>query len=268
MNVVILDLDRIDDTDRMRPVDMAYAQILAESINEVGQLTPIDVAPARGNGRHKLAAGAHRMAAMRILGRTTIEAIIRDGSDNDALLREIDENLCRHDLNELDRAIFLGKRKEVYDRLHPQAKFKNSDKNQGVAQDANVLRFTLETAQTLKTSERLIQKLVHRYKHLDPSVRARLQGTWLATKGSELDAIARLDADDQVKIVDYMLREHDPQPTVHAAKIELRGITQRPRLAAERQLEKLKSLWERTDPEAAQMFRDWLKRPESRKGGR
>ena len=267
MNIVTLDLDKVDDSNRLRPVDPAYVSVLAESIAENGQMTPVEVRPAGKNGTFKMVAGAHRLAALRKLGRKTVEAAIFEGSDNEADLREIDENLCRHDLNELDRAIFLGKRKEAYERLHPQEKYTKNKQNQSVASDATILRFTLEAARLTKQSERNIQKLVHRYNHLDPIVRNRLRGTFLASMGSELDALARLSPDEQMKVVEMLLREDDPQPNVAAAKIVVRGIRKAPRSTADEQCSKLIALWKRTSPEGRKQFRDFLQTPASRKSG-
>jgi ParB family chromosome partitioning protein len=267
MNIVTLDLDTIDDSKRLRPVDPIYVSILAESIDENGQMTPIEVRPAGKNGMYRLIAGAHRVAAIRQLEQKTVAATIFEGSDNEADLREIDENLCRHDLNDLDRAIFLGKRKEAYDRLHPQAKFGKDEGNQDVAKMATVLRFTLETARNLKLAERTIQRLVHRYEHLEPTVRDRLRGTWLASMGSELDALARLNPEEQVKVVEMLLREADPQPNVAAAKIAVRGIRMKPRTTADEECSKLIALWKRTGREGRAAFREFLTKPESRKAG-
>lgn len=267
MNIVTLDLDKIDDSKRLRPVDPVYVSIMAESIEENGQLTPIEVRPPGKNGMHRLVIGAHRVGAMRQLGRKTIDAVIFEGSDNEADLREIDENLCRHDLNDLDRAIFLGKRKEAYERLHPRSMLEKSMGNQGVAKMATVLRFTLDAARTMKTAERTIQRLVHRYENLEPGVRDRLKGTWLASAGSELDALARLSHVEQVKVVEMLLREVDPQPNVAAAKIVVRGIRAKPRTTADEECSKLIALWKRTGPKGRDAFREFLTKPASRKAG-
>jgi ParB family chromosome partitioning protein len=267
MNIVKLDLNTIDDSDRLRPVDPIYVSILAESIAESGQMTPIEVGKPGKNGMHKLIVGAHRVAAMRQLEAKTIEGVIFEGSENEASLREIDENLCRHDLNELDRAIFLGKRKEAYERLHPQAKFGKGEGKQNVAETATILRFTLEAARLTKTSERTIQNLVHRYKNLEPSVRDRLRGTWMARMGSELDALARLKDKEQIEAVEMLLREEDPQPNVAAAKLAIRGLRKQPPSTGNEQCSKLIALWKKTGADGKRLFREFLTTPASRKTG-
>ncbi|HQU16666.1 MAG TPA: ParB N-terminal domain-containing protein [Gammaproteobacteria bacterium] len=267
MNILTLDLDMIDDTDRLRPVDPAWARVIAASIEEQGQITPIDVAVADRDGRHKLIAGAHRMQAVRILGRRTIQAIVSDVSAEQAQLREIDENLARADLNDLDRAIFLGRRKEIYEALHPVTKHGKSSKKDKVANSATILRFTLDTARLTKQSERTIQQLVHRYKHLAPSVRERLRGTWLAQVGTELDAIARLTHAEQETVVDMLLREQDPQPTVAIATRMARGIPLKPTDATDVELKRLMGAWAKAGAKARAQFRAFIA-TEGKKGGK
>jgi ParB family chromosome partitioning protein len=265
MNIVNIAIDKIDDADRLRPVDPNWVEVIKESIAAEGQLQPIEVAPASG-GMYRLISGAHRVAAMRLLGRETIAGVFFEGSEDQERLREIDENLCRADLNDLDRAIFLGERKRIYERLHPTTKHGKGRRKLKVADSATILRFTLQTAQLLKRSERTIQKLVSRYENITPEVRDRLRGTWLANVGTELDEIAKLPPAEQVKVVDMLLREIDPQPSVLMALRMVRGVTVRPETTADQQLSKLMSAWRKnTNREARKQFRAFLASPESNK---
>jgi ParB family chromosome partitioning protein len=266
MNIVTLDLDKIDDSDRLRPVDEAWAKVIAASIEEQGQLSPIEVEEPDENGIHKLIIGAHRTWAMRHIGRRTIQAIVSPYTGAEARLREIDENLARADLNDLDRAIFLGERKRAYEELHPSTKHKKGKGKQQVANLATILRFTLETARLTKESERTIQRLVRRYENIDPAVRERLRGTWLAQIGTELDALSRLSAPEQTRVVEMLLREEEPQPNVATALRMVRGITVRPEDATDKQLAALMTAWNKAGKPARQQFRDFLAKPASRRG--
>lgn len=267
MNILTIDIDHIDTTNRLRPVDPVYARVLAESMDQNGQMTPIEVLSI-DDEMYKLISGAHRIAAMQLRGKTQIVAMLFEGTQDEADLREIDENLCRAELNELDRAIFLGERKKIYERLHPSTRHGKSSKKDRVAADATILRFTLEAARLTKQSERTIQQLVSRYENLSPAVRARLRGTWLASMGVELDALAKLAPVEQEKVVDMLLREEDPQPNVVTALRMVRGVTLRPETTANEQLTKLMSAWRKnTNKEARKRFREFLATPDSNKAG-
>ena len=82
---------------RMRPLGDITA--LVESIREVGLLNPILITKDR-----RLISGLHRLAAFKALGRTRIPCILLNVSQQEAQLREIDENLARNDLTLLERA--------------------------------------------------------------------------------------------------------------------------------------------------------------------
>jgi ParB family chromosome partitioning protein len=101
---------------------------LVESIREVGLLTPITVTPDR-----RLVSGLHRLAAFKVLGRCTIPAVVRALGRDEAQLCEIDENLARNDLTLLERAEHLSRRKEIYERLHPETRKGGDRGNQHTA---------------------------------------------------------------------------------------------------------------------------------------
>src|SRR5262245_26967758 len=108
--------------DRMRRLRPDTVDELAESISaRPGQLQPIGVRP-RGDGRLVLVFGRHRLEAVRKLGRETIRAAVLEGIGADAAqLVEIDENLIRADLSPIERDLHIARRKEIYEREHPNA---------------------------------------------------------------------------------------------------------------------------------------------------
>ena len=70
-----------------------------------------------------LVAGAHRIAAARLLGWTQIEAFeVKDLPEDEFIFLEIDENFCRAELDSLDRSRFMAKRKQIYQRLYPETR--------------------------------------------------------------------------------------------------------------------------------------------------
>jgi ParB family transcriptional regulator, chromosome partitioning protein len=82
---------------------------LAASISANGVVQPVLVRPL-ANGRFQLIAGERRWRASRIAGKTTIPAILRQVSDEQAMEITIVENLQRADLNPMEQA-------RAFDRL-------------------------------------------------------------------------------------------------------------------------------------------------------
>ena len=122
MNIAAIPLDQIDLGDRLRAIDEEYAQLIAASMAEDGQRTPVEVRAPDEAGRYRLIAGGHRVRAAQIAGLTEMQAVVLKVSELDAQRLEIEENLCRHELTELDRSTFLARWKEVYEALNEAAK--------------------------------------------------------------------------------------------------------------------------------------------------
>jgi ParB family chromosome partitioning protein len=76
---------------------------LAASITANGVVQPILVRPLP-NGRFQLIAGERRWRASQVAGKTTIPAILREVSDEQAMEITIVENLQRADLNPIEQA--------------------------------------------------------------------------------------------------------------------------------------------------------------------
>ena len=118
MQICTIPLTSILVEDRLRSVDAERAAQIALSFREAGQITPIEVTPEGADGLHRLIAGAHRVEAARLAGMDVIQAVIFEGSDDAGRLREIDENLYRRELSDLDRAAFLAERLVIDVRVH------------------------------------------------------------------------------------------------------------------------------------------------------
>jgi uncharacterized ParB-like nuclease family protein len=123
-------IDKIVVGTRLRGLRPDRLAALAESIATIGLRQPITVRvvywtdestrkPAEG---YEVVAGLHRLEACRSLGHTEIEAEICTLADGQRQLWEIDENLCRVELTELERGEHLTKRKEIYEWLRPGTK--------------------------------------------------------------------------------------------------------------------------------------------------
>jgi hypothetical protein len=180
---------------------------LAESIAAQGLLHPITLSKCASDGAHVLVAGRHRLEAVRKLGRETIAAVVLVGLDADqAQLAEIDENLIHAVLTPAERSAHQVKRKEIYERLHPetkagaaQAKGMNAAQGRGRQNGDDVDRYTANVSKKTGKSERSIQREAARGAAI-PDV-AALASTSL-DKGDELDALARLPADEQHELAE------------------------------------------------------------------
>jgi len=75
---------------------------LGESIRSLGQLSPIVVRPEGGG--YRIVAGERRWRAMQAAGFTTIQAVVRDLPEGDALALQAAENLARCDVRPCEEA--------------------------------------------------------------------------------------------------------------------------------------------------------------------
>jgi ParB family transcriptional regulator, chromosome partitioning protein len=88
--------------------DAEALQDLAESIRASGVVQPIVVRPGT-EGRYLLILGERRCRASKLAGKTTIPAIVRKVSDQQAAEMTVVENLQRQDLNCMEQAAAFGK---------------------------------------------------------------------------------------------------------------------------------------------------------------
>ena len=105
----IIEVDKIVIRKRHRKVDSKKVEQLAKSIDQSGLINPIIIAG------DVLVAGAHRLAAFKLLGRDVITfANMGNIEDSDTCeLIEIDENLFRNELSESERSEHLARRIEL-----------------------------------------------------------------------------------------------------------------------------------------------------------
>ena len=109
--IVALNLDQIAENpyQTRRDFNDGPLQELAESIKANGVVQPVVVRPG-ADGRYILILGERRCRASKLAGKTTVPAIVRRVSDEQAAEMTIVENLQRQDLNCLEQA-------EAYARL-------------------------------------------------------------------------------------------------------------------------------------------------------
>lgn len=213
-DVQLLPVSAVHVADRLRPVDEAYVDYIARSLDEQGLNEPIVVRPNGKPGRWKLVAGAHRLAAAARLGWKEIPAVVRQdlANDDEARLVEIAENLVRRELNALDRAIFLREWRETMCRLHPELR-QGGDHSSAEFQwkrQNGTLSLWSDIAPRVGLSTRTIQRACSLADRLDPKTVERLQGTEWADKRLQLNDIASLPAKEQLKAAEALIANGPP----------------------------------------------------------
>lgn len=183
----------IDVKDRLRAVNADKVKQLAESISAVGLLNPVSVIYSDDGATCTLVAGAHRLAAAKLLGWESIDTTEIVGSELIAQLAEIDENLCRSELTPTQEAEHLARRKEVWEameaksvsgQVYPKLSARGRD-NEGRPEG-----FASSTADVTGKSKESINRAIRRATEVCEEARDLIRGTALDT-GSYLDSIAK-----------------------------------------------------------------------------
>jgi ParB family chromosome partitioning protein len=203
----LIDIADIHVGKRLRELRPEKVAELAESMARQGQLHPIVVQPTRDGSPafYDLVVGLHRLEAAKQLDWSKIRATnfseMRD-DDDAAALAEIDENLCCSELEPAERAKHIGRRKEIYERLHPETKQGAAPGKAGGGKKAKGVKntsFAKGTAKATGRSKSSIDKDAKRAKDLGKFL-DRINGTSL-DKGAELDALAKLPEAEQEDLV-------------------------------------------------------------------
>jgi len=254
--IVSIPIDTICADDRLREIDTDCVDLLSVSMDEYGLLSPLWVREAGADGLHDLIAGAHRLEAAKRLGWVEIIAIVFSVEGLDARMMEIDENLFRRELSPLDRATFLAERKEIYETLHPETKNGAAGlaamNNQTDKFVSLVPSFAEATAEKLGVDGRTVFRAIARATKIVPDVRKLIATTWVAQKGSVLDALARLAPDDQRAVAALLVKENGPK-TVALAQAEINGTSIEPD-DEEVQYTSLLKAWRRAGKRARDQF--------------
>ncbi|GLK85726.1 ParB N-terminal domain-containing protein [Ancylobacter defluvii] len=246
--------------DRLRAVDEDRALFLAANMKAEGLNVPLEVRPhPKKAGKYLLVSGGHRHRGAVILEWEDIEAVVLSLSPDQARLREIDENLYRTELTELDRAVFLAEKKRLYEKLNPSTKHGGDRRSDQAAIFGDMVpRFSQEACEKLDLSERSLQRLLKRAT-LPADVRARLAGTPMANKGADLDALVKLPPEQRMPVLDLMFGKADDAPrSVGEASQRLAGA--RPAVVSKEdaQYDALLKVWKAAGTAARNRFADFI----------
>lgn len=244
-----------------RTLDARKVAAIAESVREVGLLSPIIVREAKKlrNGvkaeAWEIVAGHHRYEACAVhLRWEEVPCVVVDTTDLLAELMSIDENLCRAELSPAEAAYQTARRKEVYEALHPETKaeaFKGNQYTGKVAMDnLSAATFADSTSASTGRDPRSVRRDAARGEALGEDLK-RIPGTSL-DKGVELDALAKLPPEEREEIVSRAQRGERVsarRPTsADAGRLNDHE-------AEEREFAALESAWNKARPSARERFR-------------
>ena len=210
-------IDRVLVNNRLRQPQEESIQALAESIESIGLLNPVVVKASTktdsgtAEETFSMVAGVRRLLACKRLGHTLIPARIFQGTEIDDRLAEIDENLCRAELNELEKSEHLAERKELYEIRFPETQrgvAGANAANQVMGRKNNAtdnLSFASYTGQKTGVSDRDIRRSIRRSEKIPNEVKDMIRGTEIANKGVELDALAKMDPKEQKAAVQAVI---------------------------------------------------------------
>lgn len=191
-----IDVDLLEIKDQIHRTKMDISSLMA-SIETTGQINPIVVKPL-ANGKYRVVAGRRRCAALKLLQSSSgkkIKAlvVIKDLDKLHEELITIDENIMREQLKdaELDEALF--RRKQIYERLHPETK-QHVAGGKSKAGKSSAPSFTKETSQKLGITTRTVERSIARASKASESVKqARAKGL----SQSKVDLLVALRPQEQ-----------------------------------------------------------------------
>ncbi len=154
-----------------RAADPTHVDKLAKSVADVGLLNPVTISED-----YALIAGLHRLEAAKLLGWTEIDCAVRGMDSTRTELAEIDENVIRRALSDMELSRVLTRRKELYEALHPEAIARNRpghvSNHQGssdkLSSEPKVKSFVEDTAEKLGVSTRTVERHLWLAEHLTP----------------------------------------------------------------------------------------------------
>jgi ParB family chromosome partitioning protein len=244
--IVLIDPRKVKIVGRLRDVDEAEVEKIALSMSEVGQITPIEVRYfPDAEGFYVLISGAHRVAAALRNGDETIQALLFEGNSDEERLREIDENLYRHELTPYDQANFLFERREIWERLHGNLKRggdKRSKRQAGtLIQPNEISGFYKNLGDLFSIPKRTVHRALERKRCIEPSVWNALRGTQEAKNGAFLDKLADIEPSEQKKLIEFC--RNTGSTIAHAiSDLRVRGTKRTPTVTL--MVKKVQAAWD------------------------
>jgi ParB family chromosome partitioning protein len=263
----------IYDGNRLREIEPAWAEAMAASIDQGARMPPVVLRrPDAREGivqSYALVAGGHRVAAYRLLGRVSIRAEISTYDALQARLAEVQENLVRHDLNALDRALFIAEHKRVWELLNPDAGRGGDRRSKGAVKRQSLhfgpRRFTDEMAEKCGLGERTVKYALALSASLDPEAIRLLRGSSIARNKSELQRLAAQPTERQVRLAKLLI--DGTADTVAKARIAAGDAPTGEGDPQEELFRRIVSNWQRLDAKGRKRFMEHAGLVADRKAG-
>lgn len=198
----------------LRPVNPKLVKAIMASIKVDGLRTPITVLHGivkrvRDSDvpTFTLFAGLQRVTACVELGWTYIDATVIGDDEYGQQLEEIDANLLRGQLNEMERSEHFLFRRTIFRKLHPEAIVYGGDrKSWHFARSNGENDFKRNTMATLSVSRSTVEKVLRRAESIDPSVKNTLTGyPKIANNANDLDRLVGRSWDVQRQIMERIV---------------------------------------------------------------
>lgn len=182
---------------------------MIESIRKVGTITPAFARPLPDGG-YELISGHRRLAACQVLGFETMPVIVREMSDDEAVIAMVDANLQRETILPSEKAFAYKMKLEAI-------------KHQGVTsrQVGEKLLSVTQVSKDSDDSERQIQRYI-RLAYLIPELLSMVDDNKIAFNPAV--EISYLDRDEQLILLDA-INMNDCTPS-HAQSIRLKKMSQ------------------------------------------
>lgn len=222
-DIIALDADMIDASDRLRPIDPEWADALGQVMRAKGQRTPIEVCRQEGAKAWRLVSGGHRHAAATLYpDLNPLRAIEVEDGELARREAEVSENLWRKELGPLDRAHFVA---EEYELLRARSGLRAGVSAQEIAANARWKKeinrasadasakiaaaygFTDRIAEQFGYSSRTVRNDLLLARRLSPRVVEALRafGHPITDNASQLRALAKLELEDQLVAGEHLV---------------------------------------------------------------
>ena len=175
-------------------------QRLSESVAEVGMMNPITV-----DADYTLVAGLHRLEAAKLLGWTEVECTVCWLDRLHAELAEIDENVIRTGLPDLELSDLLARQKKIYETLHPATIARNLPGHASNYKSSNdkltgeEKPFSQDTAEKLGVSPCTVERHVQIGENLTLETKEILRSADMEITKQNLTKLSRLEPEQQMK---------------------------------------------------------------------